>query len=85
MSSAKMSSKPTPPNGDLPSGPAGRKPPIFSFPFLSFPFPLSFLFLGFETGSHYIAQASLELSNPSASASQVLRLQVCTTTPFLRG
>jgi hypothetical protein len=42
-----------------------------------------FLFgFAFETGSPYIAQASLELSlDPLVSAFQVPRLQVCTTMP----
>jgi hypothetical protein len=32
-------------------------------------------------GTHFVDQAGLELSNPPASASQVLGLKACTTTP----
>ena len=32
-------------------------------------------------GTHFIDQAGLELRNPPASASQVLGLKACTTTP----
>jgi hypothetical protein len=39
-------------------------------------FFLLFLFLFFKTRSHYLAQA-----DPPAFASQILELQVCTTTP----
>jgi hypothetical protein len=35
-------------------------------------------------GTHSIDQAGLELRNPPASASQVLGLKVCATTPSLR-
>jgi hypothetical protein len=41
-----------------------------------------FVYLCFETGSHYIAQTSLKL-NPPTSASQVLGLQMCTIMPSL--
>jgi hypothetical protein len=34
-------------------------------------------------GTHFVDQAGLELRNLAASASQVLRLKVCTTTPGL--
>jgi hypothetical protein len=34
-------------------------------------------------GTHFVDQASLELRNPPASASQVLGLKACTTTPGL--
>jgi hypothetical protein len=52
---------------------------------------LFFLFLVFRDrvplcnlgcpGTHFVDQAGLELRNPPASASQVLGLKVCTTTP----
>jgi hypothetical protein len=32
-------------------------------------------------GTHFVDQAGLELRNPTASASQVLGLKACTTTP----
>jgi hypothetical protein len=32
-------------------------------------------------GTHFVDQAGLELRNPPASASQVLGLKVCATTP----
>jgi hypothetical protein len=32
-------------------------------------------------GAHFVDQAGLELRNPPASASRVLGLKVCTTTP----
>jgi hypothetical protein len=32
-------------------------------------------------GTHFVDQASLELRNPPASASQVLGLKACATTP----
>jgi hypothetical protein len=32
-------------------------------------------------GTHFVDQAGLELRNPPASASQVLGLKACTTTP----
>jgi hypothetical protein len=32
-------------------------------------------------GTHFVDQASLELRNPPASASRVLRLKACTTMP----
>jgi hypothetical protein len=32
-------------------------------------------------GTHFVDQAGLELRNPSASASQVLGLKACATTP----
>jgi hypothetical protein len=32
-------------------------------------------------GSHFVDQASLELRNPPASASRVLELKACDTTP----
>jgi hypothetical protein len=36
-------------------------------------------------GTHFVDQAGLELRNPPASASQVLGLKVCATTPgFLK-
>jgi hypothetical protein len=41
------------------------------------------LFVFFQTGSSYVAQIGLELIDSSALASQVLGLQVCTTTPSL--
>jgi hypothetical protein len=34
-------------------------------------------------GTHFVDQAGLELRNPPASASRVLGLKVCTTTPGL--
>jgi hypothetical protein len=34
-------------------------------------------------GTHFVDQASFELRNPPASASQVLGLKACTTTPGL--
>jgi hypothetical protein len=34
-------------------------------------------------GTHFVDQAGLELRNPPASASQVLGLKVCATTPGL--
>jgi hypothetical protein len=34
-----------------------------------------------ETGTHYVAQAGLELSNLPAAASQVLGFHVCATMP----
>jgi hypothetical protein len=34
-------------------------------------------------GTHFVDQAGLELRNPPASASQVLGLKACTTTPGL--
>jgi hypothetical protein len=49
-----------------------------------------FLFLFFKTGflcslgcpgTHFVDQSSLELRNPIASASQVLGLKACATTP----
>jgi hypothetical protein len=48
--------------------------------------------MGFETGflcspgcpgTHFVDQAGLELRNPPASASRVLGLKVCATTPSL--
>jgi hypothetical protein len=52
---------------------------------------LIFLFLVFQDrvslcspgcpGTHFVDQACLELRNPPASASQVLGLKACTTTP----
>jgi hypothetical protein len=58
--------------------------------FLSF-FFFFFLFLGFRDrvslygpgcpGTHFVDQAGLELRNPPASASRVLGLKVCATTP----
>jgi hypothetical protein len=53
-----------------------------------------FLFLFFETvslyssgcpGTHFVDQAGLELRNSPASASPVLGLKACTTTPSLKG
>jgi hypothetical protein len=53
-------------------------------------FGLVFGFWFFETGffcnpgcpgTHFVDQAGLELRNPPASASQVLGLKVCSTTP----
>jgi hypothetical protein len=41
---------------------------------------LIYLFTYLETGSPYVAQADLEIQNLPASSSQVLGLQVCTTT-----
>jgi hypothetical protein len=35
-------------------------------------------------GTHFVDQAGLELRNPPASASRVLGLKVCATTPSLR-
>jgi hypothetical protein len=35
-------------------------------------------------GTHFVDQAGLELRNPPASASRVLALKVCTTTPSVR-
>jgi hypothetical protein len=42
---------------------------------------LVFFFLFFETGFICVALAGLELRNPPASASQVLGLKACATTP----
>jgi hypothetical protein len=36
-------------------------------------------------GTHFVDQAGLELRNPPASASQVLGLKACTTTPGQEG
>jgi hypothetical protein len=36
-------------------------------------------------GTHSVDQAGLELKNPPASASQVLGLKMCATTPGLMG
>jgi hypothetical protein len=36
-------------------------------------------------GTHFVDQAGLELRNPPASASRVLGLKVCTTTPGFNG
>ena len=36
-------------------------------------------------GTHFVDQAGLELRNPPASASRVLGLKVCATTPGLKG
>jgi hypothetical protein len=68
--------------------------PFLSFPFLSFPFlsfPFLFFFWFFETGflsialadpgTHSVDQAGLQLGNPPASASRVLGLKACATTP----
>jgi hypothetical protein len=35
-------------------------------------------------GTHFVDQAGLELRNPPASASRVLGLKACATTPGLR-
>jgi hypothetical protein len=48
-----------------------------------------FLFSFFETGflcpgTQFVDQAGLELRNPPASASPVLGLKACTTTPSLQ-
>ena len=53
------------------------------------PVSIFFFFWFFETGflspgcpgTHSVDQASLELRNPPASASQVLELKACATTP----
>jgi hypothetical protein len=37
-----------------------------------------------RSGTHSVDQAGLELRNPPASASQVLGLKACTTTPWLK-
>jgi hypothetical protein len=57
-------------------------------------FFVSFLFLFFRDrvslcspgcpGTHFVDQAGLELRNPPASASRVLGLKVCATTPSFR-
>jgi hypothetical protein len=36
-------------------------------------------------GTHFVDQAGLELRNPPASASRVLGLKACTTTPGMLG
>jgi hypothetical protein len=46
-----------------------------------FPTPILFFFWFFETGFLCVALAVLELRNPPASASQVLGLKACATTP----
>jgi hypothetical protein len=61
--------------------------------FLSYTFFFFFLFLVFRDrvslcspgcpGTHFVDQAGLELRNLPASASQVLGIKVCTTTPGL--
>ena len=70
--------------------------PFLSFPFLSFPF-LSFPFLFLKVvfrdrislcssgcpGTHFVDQAGLKLRNLPASASRVLGLKACATTPGL--
>jgi hypothetical protein len=44
-------------------------------------FWIGFGFLVFDTKSCYITQADLQLAIPLASASPVLRMQVCTSIP----
>jgi hypothetical protein len=58
----------------------------FSFIFYVFGFILLFrdrvsLYSPGCPGTHFVDQAGLELRNPPASASQVLGLKVCATTP----
>jgi hypothetical protein len=55
---------------------------IFLFSFLVFQDRVSLCSLGYP-GTHSVDQAVLELRNPPASASQVLGLKACTTTPSL--
>jgi hypothetical protein len=55
---------------------------IFIFTFLVFGDRVS-LYSSGSPGTHFVDQAGLELRNLPASASQVLRLKVCTTTPGL--
>jgi hypothetical protein len=50
------------------------------FFFLVFQDRVSLCSLGYP-GTHFVDQASLELRNPPASASQVLGLKACATTP----
>ena len=45
--------------------------------------PYTYTFFFFETGFLCVALAVLELRNPPASASRVLGLKACTTTPGL--
>jgi hypothetical protein len=53
---------------------------FFSFLFLVFRDRVFLYRLGCP-GIHFVDQAGLELRNPPASASQVLGLKVCATTP----
>jgi hypothetical protein len=64
---------------------------LLSNSFISFSFFFFFFFLVFRDrvslcspgcpGTHFVDQAGLELRNPPASASQVLGLKACATTP----
>jgi hypothetical protein len=53
---------------------------FFFFFFFGF-FETRFLCSSGCPGAHFVDQAGLELRNPPASASQVLGLKACTTTP----
>jgi hypothetical protein len=66
------------------SGP-GMVPPIFSSSLLTFFFSRDRVSLCSPgcLGTHFVDQAGLELRNPPASASQVLGLKACATTPVL--
>jgi hypothetical protein len=55
---------------------------VFVFVFLVFRDRVSLYSPGCPR-THFVDQAGLELRNPPASASQVLGLKVCTTTPSL--
>jgi hypothetical protein len=55
----------------------------FLFLFLFFRYRVSLYSPGCP-GTHFVDQAGLELRNPPASASQVLRLKVCAITPIFR-
>ena len=58
---------------------------FFSFSFIFFFFFFFFFETGFlYPGTHFVDQASLELRNLSASASQVLGLKACATTAQLQ-
>jgi hypothetical protein len=58
------------------------KSPVGFFFFLVWFFETEFLCVAPGClGTHSVDQAGLELRNPSASASQVLGLKVCATTP----
>jgi hypothetical protein len=56
------------------------KLPDFFFFFLVFRDRVSLYSLGCP-GTHFVDQAGLELRNPPVSASQVLGLKACATTP----